>query len=101
MIIPKNDVPISANLGVHGVNVITAYAELVVIFKPKKGNNIVVTTAAGSVGSAVGKIAKIYGRKTRGLTSSNEKKFFCLNEFKYDNVINFNEIKDISLELKK
>ena len=60
MIIPKNDIPISANLGVLGVNVITAYAGLVVIFKPKKGNNVVVTTAAGSVGSAVGKIAKIF-----------------------------------------
>ena len=101
MKIPENDVPLSANLGVLGLNGITAHAGLVDICKPNKGDTVVVTTAAGSVGSAVGQIAKIFECKTIGITSSIEKKSICLNEFKYDNVINFNEIKDISLELKK
>ena len=101
MKIPENDVPLSANLGVLGLNGITAHAGLVDICKPNKGDTVVVTTAAGSVGSAVGQIAKIFECKTIGITSSHEKKSICLNEFKYDHVINYNEIKDISSELKK
>ena len=54
MTIPENDVPLSANFGVLGLNGITAYAGLVDICKPKKGDTVVVTTLAGSVGSAVG-----------------------------------------------
>ena len=69
MTIPENDVPLSANLGVLGLNGITAYAGLVDICKPKKGDTVVVTIVAGSVGSAVGQIAKIFGCKTIGLTS--------------------------------
>ena len=55
MKIPENDVPLSANLGVLGLIGITAYAGLVHICKPKKGDTVV-TTLAGSVGSAVGQI---------------------------------------------
>ena len=61
--INPNEVPLSANLGALGLNGITAFAGLVDICKPKTNETIVVTTAAGSVGSAVGQIAKIYGCK--------------------------------------
>ncbi|OUU45744.1 MAG: NADP-dependent oxidoreductase [Verrucomicrobia bacterium TMED56] len=101
MKIPSNEVPLSANLGVLGLNGITAYAGLVDKCGPKEDDTVIVTTAAGSVGSAVGQIAKIYGCKTIGLTSSNEKKLICINDFKYDEVINYKEVNDISFELKK
>ncbi len=55
--INPNEVPLSANLGALGLNGITAFAGLVDICKPKTNETIVVTTAAGSVGSAVGQIA--------------------------------------------
>ena len=96
-----NDVPISANLGVLGLNGITAYAGLVDKCKPLKGETVVVTTAAGSVGSAVGQIAKIYGSKTIGLTSTDKKKSICIDDFNFDKVINYNSTKDISSCLKK
>tara|TARA_E500000178_G_C16987855_1_gene739237 strand:- start:537 stop:1550 length:1014 start_codon:yes stop_codon:yes gene_type:complete len=97
---PK-EIPLSSNLGALGLNGVTAYAGLVDKCNPQKGETVVVTTAAGSVGAAVGQIAKILGCKTIGLTSSEEKKSICLNNFGYDHVINYKESKSISADIKK
>ena len=99
--INPNEVPLSANLGVLGLNGITAFAGLVDICKPKTNETIVVTTAAGSVGSAVGQIAKIYGCKIIGFTSSDEKAEICKKEFGYDEVINYKKADNLSSCLKK
>lgn len=93
--------PLSKNLGVLGLNGITAYAGLINICKPKKDDVVLVTTAAGSVGSAVGQLAKIYGCRTIGLTSSDKKVAICKSKFGYDEVINYKEISDLSNYLKK
>ena len=99
--INPNEVPLSANLGALGLNGITAFAGLVDICKPKANETIVVTTAAGSVGSAVGQIAKIYGCNTIGFTSSDEKAEICKKEFGYDEVINYKKEDNLSSCLKK
>jgi len=78
------NVPLSASLGILGVNGITAYFALLEVGAPKAGETVVVSTAAGSVGSAVGQIAKIKGCRTVGLTGSAEKVQQCLTEFGYD-----------------
>ncbi len=93
--------PLSKNLGVLGLSGITAYAGFINICKPKKNDVVVVTTAAGSVGSAVGQLAKIYGCRTIGLTSSNKKAAICKSKFGYDEVINYKQTNDISSILKK
>ena len=99
--INPNEVPLSANLGALGLNGITAFAGLVDICKPKTNETIVVTTAAGSVGSAVGQIAKIYGCNIIGLTSSDEKAEICKKEFGYDEVINYKNADNLSSCLKQ
>ena len=99
--INPNEVPLSANLGALGLNGITAFAGLVDICKPKKNETIVVTTAAGSVGSAVGQIAKIYGCKIIGFTSSDEKAEICKKEFGYDEVINYKKVDNLSSSLNQ
>ena len=99
--INPNEVPLSANLGALGLNGITAFAGLVDICKPKKKETIVVTTAAGSVGSAVGQIAKIYGCNTIGFTSSDEKAEICKKEFGYDEVINYKKVDNLSSSLNQ
>ena len=99
--INPNEVPLSANLGALGLNGITAFAGLVDICKPKTNETIVVTTAAGSVGSAVGQIAKIYGCNTIGFTSSDEKAEICKTEFGYDEVINYKKTDNLSSCLKQ
>ncbi|MFP6710529.1 MAG: NADP-dependent oxidoreductase [Rhodospirillales bacterium] len=83
------DVPLSAFLGVLGMNAITAYFGLLDIGEPKEGETVVVSTAAGAVGSAVGQIAKIKGCRTVGITGSDEKVGFCRDDFGYDVAINY------------
>jgi hypothetical protein len=53
--------PISTSLGVLGLNGLTAYFALLEVGQPRAGETVVVSTAAGAVGSCVGQIAKIKG----------------------------------------
>src|SRR5260370_23912775 len=57
----EDDLPLSLSLGVTGLNGVTAYFGLLDVGRPRPGDTVVVSTAAGAVGSAVGQIAKISG----------------------------------------
>ena len=99
--IDPTSAPLFKNLGVLGLNGITAFTGLINICKPKKNDVVLVTTAAGSVGSAVGQLAKIYGCRTIGLTSTNEKANICKSKFGFDEVINYRQVNNLSDSLKK
>ena len=83
------DLPISLSLGVLGLNGLTAYFGLLDVCQPKPGDTVVVSTAAGAVGSAVGQIAKVKGARTVGITGGPEKCRQCVEEFGYDAVIDY------------
>lgn len=83
------DLPLSLYLGVLGLNGITAATALEKIGQPKPGDTVVVSTAAGGVGSCVGQLAKIHGCTTIGLTSTPEKAKACREDFGFDHVINY------------
>ena len=89
----------SLALGILGLNGVTAYFGLLDVCNPQPGETVVVSTAAGAVGSAVGQIAKIKGARTVGITSSAEKMAQCRDEFGYDAAINYRE-DDVSAEVK-
>ncbi len=57
--VKETDLPLSLSLGILGLNGVTAYFALLDVGQPRPGDTVVVSTAAGSVGSAVGQIAKI------------------------------------------
>ena len=97
--IVATDLPPSLYLGVLGLNGITAATALDKLGQPKAGETVVVSTAAGGVGSCVGQLAKALGCRTVGLTSSPEKVRACKEEFGYDHVINY-KTDDISAALK-
>jgi NADPH-dependent curcumin reductase CurA len=83
------DLPLSAALGVLGLNGITAYFGLVDVCQVRSGDTVVVSTAAGAVGSCVGQIAKIKGCRTVGIAGGAQKVRLCREEFGYDVAIDY------------
>jgi NADPH-dependent curcumin reductase CurA len=87
--VPGADLPISTSLGVLGLNGLTAYFALLDVGQPKAGEVVVVSTAAGAVGSCVGQIVKIMGCRTVGIAGGSEKTRLCREEFGYDEAIDY------------
>ena len=83
------DLPLSLSLGVLGINGVTAYFALTEVGQPRPGDTVVVSTAAGSVGSAAGQIAKIAGCNTVGITGGATKLRLCLDEFGFDAAVDY------------
>lgn len=80
--------PISTALGVLGMPGMTAYFGLLEIGQPKAGETVVVSGAAGAVGSLVGQIAKIVGCRVVGIVRGKEKAKY-LRELGFDAVIDY------------
>jgi NADPH-dependent curcumin reductase CurA len=81
--------PISTSLGVLGLNGLTAYFALLDIGQPEAGQTVVVSTAAGAVGSCVGQLAKIKGCRTVGVVGGPEKVRLCTEAFRYDAAVDY------------
>ncbi|SDX22909.1 NADP-dependent oxidoreductase [Flavobacterium degerlachei] len=88
--VDTTSIPQSAYLGVLGMTGLTAYLGLTEIGKPQKGETIVVSGAAGAVGSIVGQIAKILGCRVVGIAGTDEKVEMLKSEFGFDAAINYN-----------
>jgi len=76
-------------LSVFALPGLTATQGLFSIGKPKKGETIVVSGAAGSVGSIVGQLAKAEGLTVIGVAGSDEKAHWIVNELGFDGAINY------------
>lgn len=87
--IAETGLPVSTALGVLGLNGLTAYFGLLELGQPKANETVVVSTAAGAVGSCVGQIAKIKGCRTVGIAGGPEKVALCRDEFRYDVAIDY------------
>ncbi|XP_015179974.1 PREDICTED: prostaglandin reductase 1-like [Polistes dominula] len=95
------DLSPSLGLGILGMPGNTAYFGLIKLCSPKRGETLVVSGAAGAVGSHVGQIAKnIYGLNVIGIAGSDEKCNWIVNELGFDSAINY-KTQNVSLELKK
>jgi NADPH-dependent curcumin reductase CurA len=90
MRLPKtSSVPLPAYLSVFGLTGLTAYFGLLDIGKPKAGETLVVSAAAGAVGSIVGQIGKIKGCHVVGTAGTNEKCQWLTEELGFDAAINY------------
>lgn len=78
----------------------TAYFGFLEICKPKPGETVVVSGAAGAVGSLVGQIAKIKGCKVIGIAGSDEKGKWLTEELGFDHFINY-KTDDVEKALKE
>ncbi|KAJ8927849.1 hypothetical protein NQ314_019651 [Rhamnusium bicolor] len=83
------DLPLSLALGVLGMPGNTAYFGLLELCQPKAGETIIVTGAAGAVGSVVGQIAKIKGCNVIGVVGSDEKGKWLVQDLGFDSAINY------------
>lgn len=92
---------LSYYLGVLGMTGLTAYFGLMHIGKPKAGETVVVSGAAGAVGIVVGQIAKIQGAHVIGIAGSDEKVKMLKEEFGYDEVINYKTNNDMNATIAK
>ncbi|MAN26496.1 MULTISPECIES: NADP-dependent oxidoreductase [Mesonia] len=81
--------PLSAYLGILGLTGLTAYLGLNEIGQPQKGETLLVSGAAGAVGSVVGQIGKILGLKVVGIAGSDEKIEMLTSKFGFDGGINY------------
>lgn len=81
--------PVTTALGVLGMPGLTAYFGLLDIGKPKEGETVVVSGAAGAVGMTVCQIAKIKGCRAVGIAGSDEKNRYLTEELGVDRAINY------------
>ena len=88
--------PAMAYLGVLGMTGLAAYFGLMHIGKPKAGETVVVSGAAGAVGMVVGQIAKIQGCHVVGIAGSDEKTKLLTTEFGFDEAINYKTATDMN-----
>jgi NADPH-dependent curcumin reductase CurA len=84
------DEPLSLSLGILGLNGLTAYFGLMDVGRPIAGDTVVVSTAAGAVGSAVGQIARIQGCRVIGIAGGPEKVRWC-KDIGYDFAIDYKQ----------
>ena len=87
--IDATDLPVSTALGVLGINGATAHYGLLALGTPKAGETVVVSTAAGSVGSCVGQIAAIKGCRTVGIAGGARKAGLCRSAFGFDAAVDY------------
>ncbi|MCK8683312.1 NADP-dependent oxidoreductase [Pseudomonas umsongensis] len=88
---------LSAGAGLLGINGLTAWLALHEIGRPKANNTVVVTAAAGAVGSIVGQLAKLAGCRTVAVVGSDEKGELCLSQYGYDTYVNYRHPLDEAL----
>lgn len=87
--VTETDLPLSLALGVLGINGVTAHLALTTVGEPRAGDTVLVSTAAGSVGSAVGQIARIFGCRAIGIAGGAAKVAQCIDQFGYDAAIDY------------
>jgi len=81
--------PVTTSLGVLGMPGLTAYFGLLDIGAPKEGETVVVSGAAGAVGTTVCQIAKLKGCRAVGIAGSDEKNRYLEQELGVDATINY------------
>lgn len=93
--------PPSTALGVLGMPGMTAYFGFLDICHPKPGETVVVSGAAGAVGSLVGQIAKIKGCRAVGVAGADDKVEWLTLELGFDAAFNYKTTQDYIAKLKE
>ena len=97
--VDTNLAPAPVHLGVLGISGLTAYFGLLDIGRPEPGQTVVISGAAGSVGSVAGQIARIKGCRAIGIAGGQEKCRWLVEELGFDAAIDY-KAGDLRAQLK-
>jgi NADPH-dependent curcumin reductase CurA len=92
--VDARQIPLSAYLGVVGMPGMTAWYGLNKIMEPKAGETVVVSAAAGAVGSVVGQLARAAGIRVVGIAGGPEKCRYVTDELGFDACIDYKAAAD-------
>ncbi len=81
--------PLTANMSVLGMTGMTAYFGVVDVLKPQAGETMVISAAAGAVGSIAGQIAKARGARVIGIAGGPDKCRWLTEELGFDAAIDY------------
>jgi hypothetical protein len=98
--IPPGPLPLTAYLGLFGMVGLTAYFGLLDVGKPRAGETMVVSGAAGAVGSIVGQIGKIVGCRVVGIAGTDAKCAWLTDDLGFDAAVNY-KTQDVAAELDR
>jgi NADPH-dependent curcumin reductase CurA len=93
--IDTRQVPISAYLGVVGMTGMTAWYGINKIMEPKAGQTVVVSAAAGAVGSVAGQLARIAGARVVGIAGGADKCRYVTEELGFDACVDYKSADDV------
>ena len=93
--------PISTALGILGMPGLTAYFGLFDICQPKAEETVLVSGAAGAVGSIVGQLAKIEGCRAVGIAGTDKKINYLLENLRFDAAFNYKKTENYRHKLKE
>ena len=85
------DEPLSNHLGVYGMTGLTAYFGITDLVDVQPGQEVLVSTAAGAVGSIAAQIAKLKGARVTGIAGGPGKVAFCIQELGMDACIDYKQ----------
>ena len=94
-------IPLSNFLGVLGPTGLTAYFGLLEVGKPQAGETVLVSAAAGAVGSVVGQIARNKGCRVVGMAGSDDKCRWLKEELGFDEAINYKTCGDFETAIRR
>jgi NADPH-dependent curcumin reductase CurA len=87
-------------LGALGTSGIAAYLGLLDVARPNPGDTVVVSGAAGSVGSIVGQIARLHGCRVIGIAGGTRKSSWIVDELGFDAAIDY-KVEDVGIALDR
>ena len=92
--------PLPRYLSALGMTGMTAYCALLAVGQPKAGETVVLSGAAGAVGSVAGQIAKLKGCRVIGIAGGADKCRFLIDELGFDGAIDYKH-EDVAAGLKR
>ena len=86
----------STALGLLGISGLTAYIGLHAVGRPRAGETVLISAAAGSVGLIAGQLAALHGCRVVGLTSTDEKARRLVSEYGYTDAVDYRSVIDLT-----